>query len=605
MLKKVTKKVAEKAVRVGKGTVGAVTNLPGKTIDVAGATVKGVTNLPGNAIHIATNLPGNAIHLATNLVTGNLWRHDTGKAAASKTRATAPVTKIELQIECHNLRRKDVFAECDAFAVIWEAPSGYKVEPSVGKMGGDESFSNHMSLSTIITSTTMGPGGEQRKRPCVRRLPTHAEKELGRTEVVPGSQRPKFTTTFTVDFEFQQELTYIIRIYDRDLEFCADLKEHDFLGGTVFSISELMAKERRHLKRPLRGHRVVDGEGRKSFLIVRGIEHKSIGTVFDFRFSANNLRERDKVIDKIDDPYFEVFKLESDGMKWLRVYKSEVLMQNLAPTWAKASIPLPVICGGDLNTPIKIKIWDWVRGDTSEPLGHVETSVKKMVDGASRGLPALDVWHEQKKPFGRVKLRKSGVLKVLRAELQEVPTMLEYVAGGCSIDLMVAVDCSLNNGNPNAASGLHHRSDQWLNDYQAAIHKVGSILEPYSSDHFAIWGFGGDVDGEMVPYFPMGNYGGAAKGSLGLLDAYDATFIHGPHWMEPTDEPSIAPLIQAAMYRAIQKSEHEHSYSVLCIVTAGNIDEDLLNTIDTICTAAEDAPLSIVIIGVGEDSTLR
>lgn len=254
--------------------------------------------------------------------------------------------------------------------------------------------------------------------------------------------------------------------------------------------------------------------------------------IFDFRFSAKDLRERDKVIDKIDDPYFEILKLDSDGLTRLHVYKSEVLMQNLDPTWAKASLPLPVICDDDnMNNPIQIKFWDCIRGDTSEPLGTVETSVKKMVDGASRGIPVFDVWHEHKRNlFGRNKMMKRSVLKALRSELQEVPTMLDYIAGGCIIDLMVAVDCSLKNGNPNATSGFHFRSHEWLNDYQAAIHQVGSMLEPYANNgkDFTFLGSGGDINGEGAPHFPMGDKNGSVRGAVGLLDAYNTTFADNP-----------------------------------------------------------------------------
>ena len=128
-------------------------------------------------------------------------------------------------------------------------------------------------------------------------------------------------------------------------------------------------------------------------------------------------------------------------------------------------------------------------------------------------------------------------------------------------------------------------------------------MEPYSNDNdFTMWGFGATIRGEEVPLFPMSDDGGTVvHGANGLLDAYDHTFIDNPLYMEPTKEASIAPLIQSAMYRAIQKSDKEHSYSVLCILTAGNIGDELRETIDTICTAAEDAPLSIVIIGVGDN----
>ncbi|CAB9508204.1 Copine-6 [Seminavis robusta] len=585
----VSKKTTRVAKSVGNKTVGAVSNLNGT------AVVKGAVG----AIHLAeTGIKG-----INNLAARTLKRNEVVAAAAWKTRVTSPVTKVELVLECKNLRRKDAFAECDAFAVLWKVPNGYGSDGQIGKMGGDESYSSlgmsagHMSLSSISSANS-----KRRKRPRVNRLPTSSEKEVGRTEVVRGNRNPHFDKLFVIDFKFQEEQTYVIRIYDRDLDYCEDLKEHDFLGGAVFTMGELMGEGRRELRRPLRSH--ATGKGDKSFLTIRGNEVSSARSVMEFRFSAIGLRENDKgVIEKEDDPYFQILKLNQEDQSWDAVYKSEVLMRTDAPTWAKARLPLPVLCNDDMANPLRITFWDWRRSEQAEALGFVETTVQELVEGAERGIPVMDIRREHKRLFRRDKIKKKGSLKVLRSELQPVPTMMEYIYGGCKIDLMVAVDCSIHNDDPEVEGGLHHRpGPHWLNDYEAAIHKVGAIMEPYSNDkEFSIWGFGGDIRGEAVSLFPVGDADGTVHGASGLLDAYDTTFTSNPLYMEPADDANIAPVIQSAMYRAIKKSEQEHCYSVLCILTAGNIGDDLRDTIDTICTAAEDAPLSIVIIGVGEN----
>jgi hypothetical protein len=99
----------------------------------------------------------------------------------------------------------------------------------------------------------------------------------------------------------------------------------------------------------------------------------------------------------------------------------------------------------------------------------------------------------------------------------------------------------------------------------------------------------------------MGSGDGIVKGAKGLLDAYDETFQDNPLYVEAVDEAKLAPLIENAMYQAIHNMKSSQCYSVLCILTAGKIVDDIHHLIDTICTAAEDAPLSIVIIGVGGD----
>lgn len=556
--------------------MGVVGNLPGNAIDVAGLTVKGVTNLPGNAIHLAT------------LAARKLQRNDAVATAAWNTRATSRATKIEMEVCCRNLRRKDAFSESDAFAVLWQVPCGYASEAAIGRPG-DESVSPTGSVAS----------GKQRKRPRIHRLPASAEKEIGRTEVIKGNKNPEFSQTFVLDFNFQEEQTYVLRIYDQDLAYCADLKEHDFLGGAVFTLGDLMGVGRRVLRRPLRSK---GSDGNKSILYIQGTEVSSTRSVVDLRFSVEDLKEKDKVIDSDPDLYFHISKLNMEDHTWQDVYKSEVVMHNDKPTWARARIPLPEICNDNIFNPLKVTFWDWDRGGQPEPVGYVETTCQQLVTEAERGIPVYDVWQDKKRTFGfsKTKTVKQGKLKVLRSELKPVPTILEFVAGGCTLDVTIAVDCSINNSY--GAGSLHDRPQMWLNDYQAAINKIGRVLEPYANDgDFSIWGFGATLRGEEITHFPMGRGDGSVKGASGLVDAYDSTFTENTNYMEPAENTDIAPLIESAMYEAIQKSEIQQSYSVLCILTAGRIVEDLGETIDTFCTAAEDAPLSVVIIGVGDN----
>ena len=69
-------------------------------------------------------------------------------------------------------------------------------------------------------------------------LPTRQEVEIGRTEVVRGSNSPKFDNSFRLDFRFEEEQSYLVRIYDEDLKYNTDLREHDYLGGVVFTLGK-------------------------------------------------------------------------------------------------------------------------------------------------------------------------------------------------------------------------------------------------------------------------------------------------------------------------------------------------------------------------------
>ncbi|CAB9505045.1 Copine-1 [Seminavis robusta] len=522
---------------VAKGGVGLVTDFPGTTINLVGNTLKGAVGLPGTL---------------TNLARRRVVRDN---RLAWETRITSPVIKIDLHVECKNLPQKDSFALADAFAVVWAVPNGY--------------------VGTGVDSDRPSP------------LPSRQELEIGRTEVVRGSNSPRFEHTLRLDFLFQEEQTYLIRVYDEDLKYATDLREHDYLGGFVFTLGELMGSAGCTMARAL-------GQGGRSQLYISGREISEAREIVALRFSAQEMPAVDG-LDK-NDPYFNIERLEEDGVTWETIFKSEVLMDDDNPTWALVRLPVPQLCHGDIFNQIKITLWDWNKFADDNALGFVETTVRNLVHGSEHGIPTLNIYREEKKMFRGSKQRKAGCLKVLKAHIVQIPSLLEFVCGGCEIDLTIAVDCSMANGEYTDETGLHFRSQLWLNDYQAAIHKVGVICESYNTrKEFNIWGFGGIIDEEEQDVFNIGD--GVGIGANGLLDQYENFFgEHITHY--PSEGANIKPILEKAMFKSIEQSQNRHCYSILCILTAGAV-YDVQEAVDSLCTAAEDAPMSVVIIGVG------
>lgn len=221
---------------------------------------------------------------------------------------------------------------------------------------------------------------------------------------------------------------------------------------------------------------------------------------------------------------------------------------------------------------------------------------------AMRGIPVFDVMFEKKKIFRGTKLKKAGVLKVLKGNILKIPSMLQYISGGCELEVMFAVDCTVWNGDWRRQSSLHYHSSTWLNDYQAAIHKIANIYSSFDGTHdFTLWGFGGIVNGALQHCFPLGE---KLPDADALVQAYDETFSGGNLELELGPTAEIKHVVETAMYRAISMSRGRQCYSTLVILSTGNVS-DVRDSIDTVCTAAEDAPLSIVVIGVGDNDFRR
>jgi hypothetical protein len=422
-------------------------------------------------------------------------------------------------------------------------------------------------------------------------IPEKHETELGRTEVVRENKNPSFATTFRLDYKFQEEQTFIMRVYDEDLRYATDLKEHDYLGGAVFTLGELVGSNGATLCKPL--------DNGKAFMILHAEEIVATRDVLEFRLSCQDLVNVDGGVMDLSDPYFQLERLKDVDKSWDIVWKSEVVTKTLSPTWNLARLPVQLLSNGDQKNPLKISVWDYHHNGTHAPLGFVETTIEELVNEAKTGIPVFDVLKEKKRLLRGTKLKKSGYLKVLKASVINVPSMLQYINGGFELNLMVAVDCTTKNGPIHTEQSLHHRSPHYLNDYQAVMSKLGSIVEHYgTSRRFAMWGFGGRVRKVERDFFQMGKTE-EVKGAKGMLDAYDHCMDDLNFELGDCNNAKLNPVIQAAMYRAIHHaSGGQQCYSVLCILAASEI-LDIPETINMMCTAAEDAPLSVVIIGIG------
>jgi C2 domain len=519
-----------------KGTVGigtaAVTGAVGLGVGIGvGALTTGVKTVRG----VHRNTTGRVLGRQRRRER-KLARNNSRKAWES--RVSAPYLKLELVIECHRLPKKDSFSEADAFAYLWEVPASY-----IGKKN-------------------------------VTRLPLNnkQEREIGQTEVVRACRNPRFAKTFRLEYKFQESQAYVIRVYDEDLRYATDLKEHDYIGGCVFTLSELMGASGCAIARPLSGrsgyhhgnglrpsHEIDSNTIAKGPMVVLyGQEILETREVLEFRFSAQGLgllqkktkkniikglgqEALDKIqkvgnlVDLVDkfNPFFRFEKLANDEtQEWKTVWKSEVVKDDQNPTWSMGRLPLQVLCDDDPTKPLRISIWAYNKYTQDDFVGNVETSVAELVQKAMRGTPVFEVYREQKNIFGTPKQKRVGRIKVLKGSIINIPSMLQYIAGGCHLDLMIAVDCTRSaNGDLDDDKGLHYRTKNWLNDYQAAMHKIGTIFDSYQHKHdYALWGFGASYQGKSPPFFSMQkSYNDSAPLATAddLIAAYDYTVSAG------------------------------------------------------------------------------
>mgnify|MGYP006204890737 CR=1 FL=1 len=129
---------------------------------------------------------------------------------------------------------------------------------------------------------------------------------------------------------------------------------------------------------------------------------------------------------------------------------------------------------------------------------------------------------------------------------------------------------------------------------------VGDILMDYDTDKQApVFGFGASIAGKTEHFFHVNQQPNPyVHGVQGILDTYGG-FLPTCILSGPTN---FAPTIIAAT-KGARQSQADHCYTILLIITDGEIT-DMDATVDAIVDA-DDAPLSIVIIGVGSGCDFR
>jgi hypothetical protein len=87
---------------------------------------------------------------------------------------------------------------------------------------------------------------------------------------------------------------------------------------------------------------------------------------------------------------------------------------------------------------------------------------------------------------------KQGNHMVMQAlKIERRHSFLEYIFGGCDIELSLAIDFTLSNGAVNSPDSLHY-FDPKRNQYLQVMNSVGNILQYYNSSKMInLYGFGG------------------------------------------------------------------------------------------------------------------
>lgn len=466
-----------------------------------------------------------------------------------ETGAASLSSQVELFVSCRGLRNMDLLSKSDPFVVVYTR--------------------------------------ERTDKPW---------KEFYRSKTIWDNLNPDFPDQILFNYQFEVQQYLRFEVYDRDAE-DEDLKKHDFIGGANTTLASIMGSKGALWSSDLLSPQSGRVRGK---LIVRGEEVASCKDVAHLQFAASKLDRKDWFGLGRSDPFVTISRSREDG-SFVKVWESEHILKELNPIWRPIVIPVQVLCNGDFDRPLLIRVYDWNSSGSHVLIGEFTSSLREFQPDKSFTLENPDM----KKKKGS-KYKGSGTFFIRHCSVEKRFSFLDYIRGGCELNLMIGIDFTASNGAVSTPQSLHYQGSAYsnslrhvdqLNEYQRVIVSVGEILQAYDTDgQIPVFGFGGAINGKVSHCFPLtfDESCPEVSGIEGVMEAYrnafDVVSLHGPTLFTPL-------LSKASSYASEQATQGYQSYTVLLIITDGVIN-DMSSTIRQIVHAS-DLPLSIVIVGVG------
>ncbi|XP_031489411.1 protein BONZAI 1-like isoform X1 [Nymphaea colorata] len=457
-------------------------------------------------------------------------------------------SQIELSLSATNLRDRDVFSKSDPMGVVYAKRRDGKLE------------------------------------------------ELGRTEVLLNSLDPVWVAKISVTYLFEVVQPLVFQVYDIDSDFhnvpvkTLKLEDQQFLGQATCVLSEIVTKSPRSFTVKLEPAEKGTDSKILGQLNIQAEECISSKTAVELILRCSNLENKD-LLSK-SDPFLLISKIAEGGAS-VPICKTEVKKNDLNPTWKPVILNLQQI--GSKDNPLTIECYDFNSNGKHSLIGKMRKSLADLERlhnghaGENFFLPSTD---------GHNKVLK-GQMFVEKFHESVQHSFLDYIAGGCELNFMVAIDFTASNGNPRLPDSLHYIDHNGrLNAYQRAILEVGEVLQFYDTDkRFPAFGFGArPIDGPVSHCFNLSGSREHAEvdGIEGIMFSYESA-LRNVSLAGPT---LFGPIINKAAQTATQSlTSDKQKYFVLLIITDGVIT-DLQETKDAIVKAS-DLPLSILIVGVG------
>lgn len=414
--------------------------------------------------------------------------------------------------------------------------------------------------------------------------------KIGQTEVIWDNLNPDFVKNFVIDYAFEEQKYLFFKVFDANIENGREVKGLQ-LGEVECTLGKIAGAKGQQVIESLRLPREKRSTGN---IILRIEEMDTINNdEIQIIFKARNLTNMSCWYKfHTFKPMFYLSRVMENKIPQ-RVYCSEYV-KGTNFSWKTVSKTMQDLCNGDQNRPILFELYDHHNNGKYTLIGNFEFSVKQITEDGKKNF-------EIRPPPGQRSSKQLGTIEIARIEITKVYSFLDFIAGGCQINLLIAVDFTGSNGHPSAPTSLHHIIPNGYNHYQSALHSVADILLNYDTDkEVPLYGFGGKINRQLSHCFPLNfdHQNPAVSGIGGIMNTYKNAL----HSVELSGPTLFAQVISTAvlMAESAQVNQYNQQYFILLILTDGEI-HDMNETIDWIVRGS-NSPLSIVIVGIGNEN---
>jgi hypothetical protein len=290
---------------------------------------------------------------------------------------------------------------------------------------------------------------------------------------------PVWTKRLDLDYEFGQETKLNILIYYEG-------KNHDKPMGTcVFEVGDILGSRGNIKAKKIRNN------GGVLYARVETLSNNAAASdELYLQLKGVRLKNVEGGLLGVSDPFFEIEKKWNDpsGASWTVVYRSEFIKNNLSPQWNPCIIPLDRLHSENhqhnttldedeadcvKKTLLRIRLFDRNGNGKHKAMGMLETSVQKLLDtdplktstqrkdkeefilrneGGTKNVGSLEMVAIDVRASSEKSDTQEYVATLpARAypseqDEKERPLFIDYISGGCELNMCVAIDFTESNG---------------------------------------------------------------------------------------------------------------------------------------------------------------